>query len=99
LARGDDSLRARIVEDLPDLAAEVAYAVEHEMALTLRDVLERRLGVHLRSRLRTEEMARRVATLIAVRLGWDAARLEDEVRSYIKDVAISVLDLTDSPSS
>jgi len=83
LSRGDERLRERIVDDLPDLAAEIAYAVDHEMALTLRDVLERRLHVHLRSRLRTADMAARVAKLMAERLGWDDSRRESEVAAYM----------------
>lgn len=86
LSRDDEALRQPIVSDLPDLAAEVAYAVEHEMALTLRDVLERRLHIHLRSRERTSDVARRVADLMAGRLGWDDKRRSEEVERYMRAV-------------
>jgi glycerol-3-phosphate dehydrogenase len=99
VSRDDETLRERIVADLPDLAAEVAWAVDHEMAMTLRDVLERRLGVHLRSRHRDEAMARRVAALMAERLGWDEARTAEEIARYVADVAQSVAALTDDRSA
>jgi glycerol-3-phosphate dehydrogenase len=99
VSRAQEALRERIVADLPDLAAEVAYAVDHEMAMTLRDVLERRLGVHLRSRHRDKAMAQRVAGLMAARLGWDEARTGDEVARYVADVAESVTALTDDDRS
>jgi glycerol-3-phosphate dehydrogenase len=82
LARDDPALAKRIVDDLPDLRAEVVWAVEREMATTLEDVLMRRLHVHLRSRMCGAEVARSVATLMATRLGWDEARVESEVRTY-----------------
>lgn len=96
MSRGDDRLRQRIVDDLPDLAAEVAYAVDHEMALTLRDVLERRLHVHLRSRQRTGEMAARMAALMGERLGWDEKRRADEVDRYLAAVGHAEVVLAES---
>jgi glycerol-3-phosphate dehydrogenase len=86
LSRDDGRLRDRIVSDLPDLTAEIAYAVEHEMALTLRDVLERRLHIHLRSRERNGGTARKVAEIMAERLGWDDERRDGEVARYLEAV-------------
>jgi glycerol-3-phosphate dehydrogenase len=57
------------------------------MALTLEDVLMRRLHVHLRTRAERREVAREVARLMAARLGWDEARIEAEVRRYEDVVA------------
>lgn len=82
LVRRDASLAAPIVTDLPDLRAEVAWAVEQEMALTLEDVLTRRLHVRLRSREHGQSVAREVAAIMAQRLGWDAERVEAEVAAY-----------------
>jgi glycerol-3-phosphate dehydrogenase len=81
-AGADATLGKRIVSDMPDLRVEVVWAVEHEMANTLEDVLMRRLHVHLRSRLRSGEVAREVAKLMGEHLGWDGARVEAEVRAY-----------------
>ena len=83
-ARQDPSLGERFVEDSCELGAEVAYAVEHEQALSLRDVLARRLQLGLRSRHRVDEIVvRRVAAVMAPRLGWEAEKVEREVRLYL----------------
>jgi glycerol-3-phosphate dehydrogenase len=80
--RTEPSLAERIVEDMPELRAEVVWAVEHEMAMTLEDVLMRRLHIHLRSREKDSAVAAEVARLMGARLGWDAQRIEAEVRRY-----------------
>jgi len=83
-ARQDPSLGERFVEDSCELGAEVAYAVEHEQALSLRDVLARRLQLGLRSRHRVDEIVvRRVAAVMAPRLGWEAEKVEREVQLYL----------------
>jgi glycerol-3-phosphate dehydrogenase len=97
LAR-DGSLARPLVADLPDLRAEVIWAVEQQMALTLEDVLMRRLHVHLRSRSDGDEVAREAARLMAARLGWDEARLEAEVRRYEEALARECVARGQSPS-
>ncbi len=80
--QADASLAGPLVEDLPDARVEVLYAVEREMAMSLEDVLVRRVHVHLRSRRWSLDMARQVAELMAGPLGWDAARVAAEVAAY-----------------
>jgi glycerol-3-phosphate dehydrogenase len=82
LVRGDASLASPIVGDLPDLRAEIAWAVEHEMALKIEDVLTRRLHIRLRSRSHGDTVVREVARMMGERLGWDADRVEAEVAEY-----------------
>lgn len=91
LAHGDAGLGERVTGDVGDLMAEVAYAVDREMAVSLTDVLARRLHVHLRSRELGERTARAVAGLMAAHLGWSAERVEDEVRCYLACLAASRL--------
>lgn len=55
-------LRARVDPDLPFLMAEVAHALEHEMARNLEDVVRRRLP--LRLLLRDDDWLDRVENLI-----------------------------------
>ena len=54
-------------------AAEAVYAVRHEMATTLDDVLARRTRAHLLDRARHARRGADVAALIAGELGWDDA--------------------------
>jgi glycerol-3-phosphate dehydrogenase len=79
----------RLVSDCGDLLAEATFAVEREMAVSLTDVMTRRLQVHLRSREVGEPIARRVAETMAAKLGWSAERTDREVRDYLGVLAES----------
>jgi glycerol-3-phosphate dehydrogenase len=85
----DGQLGDRLVSDCGDLAAEAAFAVEREMAVSLTDVMTRRLHVHLRSREVGEKVARRVAEIMAPKLGWSAEQIEREVSVYLATLAES----------
>jgi glycerol-3-phosphate dehydrogenase len=81
LARDDPEMLSPLASDLPDLRVEVVYAVEQEMALTLDDVMTRRLHLHLRSHQRVPA-ARQVAEIMAELLGWDDSRIQRELAQY-----------------
>jgi glycerol-3-phosphate dehydrogenase len=68
------------------LAAEVVYAVTHEGARHLDDVLTRRTRISIETFDRGCVAARAVAELMAGELGWDAARTSDEVDHYLRRV-------------
>ncbi len=68
------------------LAAEVVYAVTHEGARHLDDVLTRRTRVSIETFDRGVHAARPAAELMADALGWDAARTDDEVDHYLRRV-------------
>lgn len=76
-----------IVPGLPYLLAEALYAVGHEMALTLGDVLIRRTHVIYDARDGGLGRARAVAEVIAPRLGWDAAEIGRQLADYAAQVA------------
>ncbi len=82
LAASDERLAAPLVGDLPDLWAEIVHAVDSEMALTLEDVLSRRVQVGLRSAARAGDVVGAVAELVGRKLGWDAKRIEAEISEY-----------------
>ncbi|MGN0063951.1 MAG: glycerol-3-phosphate dehydrogenase/oxidase [Nocardioides sp.] len=80
------------------LAAEVVYAVTHEGARHLDDVLTRRTRISIETFDRGVVAARPAALLMAAELGWDAARTDDEVDHYLRRVEAerqSQLKLTD----
>jgi len=80
------------------LAAEVVYAVSHEGARHLDDVLARRTRISIETFDRGVVVARAVAELMAGELGWDESRLVDEVDHYLRRVEAerqSQLALTD----
>lgn len=76
-----------IVPGLPYRMAEVVYAVQHEMALTLSDVLIRR--THVIYEAPDGDLARAVAEVMAPRLGWDAAEIERQLADYTHQVTLT----------
>ena len=74
--------RDPIVEGRPHVWAEVDIAVHEEMALTLTDVLVRRLGLFYEAADQAFEVAQQVASRMARALGWEAARTAREVEEY-----------------
>ncbi|MEA5364982.1 glycerol-3-phosphate dehydrogenase [Amycolatopsis sp., V23-08] len=68
------------------LKAEVVYAVSHEGALHLEDVLTRRTRISIEERDRGVTAAPWVAELMAPLLGWDAPKQEREVANYLARV-------------
>ena len=71
-----------LVAGLPYARAEAVYAVRHEMATTLADVLTRRTRAHLFDRAATLAAAPDVAQLLAAELGWDVAEGERQLTDY-----------------
>ena len=68
----------------PDyLQAEVIYAVTHEGALHVEDVLARRTRLNFETRDRGMKAAPVVATLMAKHLGWSAAQATKEANNFI----------------
>ncbi len=86
LAAAAPQLATRISPELPDITAEAAFAAGHEQARSVADVLLRRtrLGL-LDARVLCapdSDGARRAARAMAGELGWDEARVEQELRDW-----------------
>jgi glycerol-3-phosphate dehydrogenase len=64
------------------LAVEALYAASHEGALHLEDVLERRTRIAIEVADRGRAAAEPVARLMAEVLGWDVARIGEELKQY-----------------
>jgi glycerol-3-phosphate dehydrogenase len=86
LANERPELSQPIGEGLPHLAAEVVYAARYEMATSVEDVLARRTRALLRDAEAARTVARRTAGLLAAELGWDEARIENEIETFAKIV-------------
>ena len=85
-ARAEPALLDPLVPGLPYIRAEAVWAVRHEMALTLLDVLARRTRALLRDRAATVAAAPDVAALLAPLLGWDSAETARQVAT-VTDLA------------
>ena len=73
----------RLVEGEDHLDAEVAWAARHELALSIDDVLARRMRLVQELPDRGASIAPRVAAIMGAELGWDATRQAGEVESFL----------------
>ena len=87
LIESDPHLATVLIEGLPYVKAEAIFAVTHEMATTLDDVLSRRTRSRLFDRRATIAQAGEVAALIAPLLNWDETQVANETRAFIDDCA------------
>lgn len=74
----------RLVPTLPYLRGEIRWAIRHEMAMTVDDLLQRRLRVSLRDRDAGGEAIDWVAEVGQEELGWGEERGRWEVASYLE---------------
>lgn len=81
----DASLGERICGHNPEVLGQVTYAVEREGAVTLADVLLRRLPCGW-SACHALDGAARAARVLGRRFGWDEAAVTAEVASYEREV-------------
>jgi glycerol-3-phosphate dehydrogenase len=86
LRRENPELAKPILEDLAPLRVEVVHCVRHEMAMTIEDVLFRRLGVQLYSWRSAIHAAPAVAAILADELGWSDDVARDAVRQYVTKI-------------
>jgi glycerol-3-phosphate dehydrogenase len=89
LVARDRSLGARLDPELPYIWAQLVYAVETELAITVDDVLGRRIPLLLMARDQGLGVAAEVARRMGALLGWDAAARERSVAQYREAVAAS----------
>jgi glycerol-3-phosphate dehydrogenase len=78
----EPTLGERLDPELAFVMAQVDVAVDEEQALTVEDVLGRRVPLLLRGRDQGLGCAERVAARMAGRLGWDAPRTAREIERY-----------------
>jgi glycerol-3-phosphate dehydrogenase len=81
LAKAQATLARTLSQRLPDIAAQVAFAVRSEMALTLDDVLFRRTGLGTLGKLDAKAVED-AAQLMAIELGWS----DEEKRRQIASI-------------
>ncbi|WP_342065896.1 glycerol-3-phosphate dehydrogenase/oxidase [Achromobacter kerstersii] len=83
LMQAQPALLAPIVEGLPYTEAEVLYAVRHELAGTVEDVLSRRMRARLMARDASARAAERVGQLLQAELGLPPATIAQQVSDYL----------------
>jgi glycerol-3-phosphate dehydrogenase len=84
-----------LIEGRPEIRAEVAHAVEREMALRLTDVLARRLHLFHLAPAASLKIAAAVARKMREMLGWSAGRESDELAAYVEEIKRGRLFMTE----
>jgi glycerol-3-phosphate dehydrogenase len=91
LVASNAMLGQRLIADLPYVWAEVSYAVQQEMAMTLTDVLARRTHLLYEDRQQGLGVAEPVAQLMAQDLGWGPGEVARQVATYRQEVELTRL--------
>ena len=86
LIKNDSKLAKPLTKDLPYLKAEIHYAVSHEGARSVDDVISRRTRLAFEAQNSAMDLANDVATIIAPVLGWSIKQKKDSVAAYL-DIA------------
>jgi glycerol-3-phosphate dehydrogenase len=97
LVKADSGLARPLAEGHPYLRAEVAYAVTHENALHVEDVLMRRTRLFIESADSGAGAAAEVSAIMGRLLGWSRRKRAAEARRYLDLVEgehTAVADLT-----
>ncbi len=86
MCEADPSLAEPLVPGLAYLRAEALFAIRHEMATTLDDVLSRRTRARILDARAACAAASDVARLIAADLGWTDAQAESQADAFRQSV-------------
>jgi glycerol-3-phosphate dehydrogenase len=90
LIRADPTLREPLEGAENYLGVEIAYAVSHEGALHLDDVLTRRTRISIETRDRGVRAAKSAAGLMASALDWDEETIVREIDHYLARVRAEI---------
>ena len=86
LIREDAGLAHPLVDGMPHIRAQVVYAAREEMAATIEDVLQRRVGLQFFGWREALEAAGPTGELLGRELGWSGERIEEAVEEYAASV-------------
>lgn len=82
LIKADPSLAKKLDADLPYLKAEIYYAVSHEGARSVDDVISRRTRISFEAHNQGLDLADAIAEIIAPVLGWSTKERKASVAAY-----------------
>jgi glycerol-3-phosphate dehydrogenase len=98
MAQRSPELRERLCQQNPDIRAQLAYALEHELTERLADFLLRRTGIGT-SPCQGEDCCERIAVLMGEARGWTRARIDREIADYLDEIALGQQFRTQRPVS
>lgn len=86
LTKEDSRLNSPLVREAPSIQAEVVYCARTEMAVTIEDVLARRIGLQLFGWQLALQAAPGVGDLLARELGWTENEKSRAVDDYVSKI-------------
>jgi glycerol-3-phosphate dehydrogenase len=86
LVEKEPGLNSRICSDFPPIMAEIPFCVLHEMAVSLEDLLCRRIRLGIVHQKQCLDAAPKVAMLLQTLLGWDKSRTDIELAALEKSL-------------
>ena len=89
LAQQQPALGRRLAPDLPYLYAEIPYAIQHEMACTLSDLLVRRLRLLHEDKTQGLAQVDEIAQTMAHELQWSNEECASQIAAYRQEVALT----------
>ncbi len=87
MAQRAPEMRERLCQQNPDIRAQLAYALEHELTESLADFLLRRTGIGTSPCL-GKDCCERIAVLMGEAKGWTRQRIDQEIAAYLHEVAL-----------
>lgn len=82
LATSNYELRDKIVDDFPAIRAEIVYAIQSDMAMSIEDILARRIGLQFYSWKLSAQAAPVVAHYLAKEHEWSDDQRQQAVDEY-----------------
>jgi glycerol-3-phosphate dehydrogenase len=86
ISRAHPQLREPLLPSLPHIGAEIVYAVRYEMAVTLADVLTRRVRLAMLAGRESLQCASFVAGLMQQELGWNADETGRQIAAFTSEL-------------
>jgi glycerol-3-phosphate dehydrogenase len=86
IADEDPELKLPLVASAPAIQAEIVYCARQEMAVTVEDLLARRIGLQFFSWTLAKEAAPVVATHLARELGWSEGEKSQALQNYVSKI-------------
>jgi glycerol-3-phosphate dehydrogenase len=87
LARANPRLAAPLADGLTPLQAEVVFCARHEMAVSIEDILARRIGLEPYGWRESMAAAPQVAELLGAELGWPRGQEARAIEQYVARIA------------
>ena len=90
LIEEDAAFGQPLVEGMPQIRAQVVYAARHEMAVSIEDVLARRIGLQFFGWREALAAALPTGEVLGKELAWSSAQVEQAVEEYSRSLGALV---------